>query len=379
MKKQNDPLALFNVLRAKETNNASCGNNQNFGNPNVFKLKQGASYSLRLLWIPPADDFDREYPMINQYVHRIWDENAIGSKDVKVYCRTSQYDLGETKAGFACPMCKVMSETYKEGENGSKSAQELYKKFRRTLQGYVPVYVVNGPQEEIHQIKILQFTKSFKDFFDLKIFGIKKENPKKEDGEDTQDVIDEDMIGIDAFMYYNPQKDEVVTNGYNFIVTVKTKRIPINGKMVDVPDYKFDFSRKMSDVTDFDGEPITPERFINISNEISFDKDFYKFSTDEEIEEFKAKYIDGVSYTSNEVEEESKDDTETPMEKLQKAKTSKVKAEEVVKEEPKEEPEEDNVVEENEDESVDDIVTDVEENTEEEDEEIDIDDLLKGI
>ena len=131
MKKQNDPLALFNVLRAKETNNASGGNNQNFGNPNVFKLKQGASYSLRLLWVPPADDFDREYPMINQYVHRIWDENAIGSKDVKVYCRTSQYDLGETKAGFACPMCKVMSETYKEGANGSKSAQELYKKFRK--------------------------------------------------------------------------------------------------------------------------------------------------------------------------------------------------------------------------------------------------------
>ena len=214
----------------------------------------------------------------------------------------------------------------------------------------------------------------FQEYKKGSIFGIKKENPKKEDGEDTQDVVDEDMIGIDAFMYYNPQKDEVVTNGYNFIVTVKTKRIPINGKMVDVPDYKFDFSRKMSDVTDFDGEPITPERFINISNEISFDKDFYKFSTDEEIEEFKAKYIDGVSYSSNEIEEDSKDDTETPMEKLQKVKTSKAKAEEVVKEEP----EEDNVVKDKEDESVDDIVTDVEENTEE-DEEIDIDDLLKGI
>ena len=41
-------------------------------------------------------------------------------------------------------------------------------------------------------------------------------------------------------------------------------------------------------------------------------------SSKKEIEEFKAKYIDGVSYSSNEIEEDSKDDNETPMEKLQK-------------------------------------------------------------
>ena len=110
--KPESPLSLFEKLRSKEVNNVSAPSG-NFGNPNLFKLKQGASYTFRLLWTPPADGYDREYPMINQYVHRIWDENSIGSHDVKVYCKTSQYDLGETKAGFACPICKAMSAAYK--------------------------------------------------------------------------------------------------------------------------------------------------------------------------------------------------------------------------------------------------------------------------
>jgi hypothetical protein len=369
--KKNDPLALFNALREKEVNKSSGISSGSFGNPNLFKLKQGASYALRLLWLPPAEGFNREYPMINQYIHRIWDENAIGSKDVKVYCHTSQYDLGETKAGFACPICKAMSAAYKQGAEGSTSAQELYKKFRRTFQGYVPVYVVNGPEEDRGQIKILQFTKSFKDSFDSKIFGINKDvDQNNEDG----NVVDEEMIGIDAFMYYNPSTDEVITNGNNFVVTVKTKRVPINGKMVDMPDYKFDFSRKTTEVTDFNGEEITPERFIGLSEELGFDRDFYKFSTDEEILEFKAKYIDGEEFTDNDLEEnvETHED-ETLMETLTKNKkpTSKpVEKNPIVEEE------------ENETETINDIVNDepeTDEIDESNDEDIDLDELLKDL
>lgn len=383
MTSKNDPLALFKALREKEVNKTAGSNGGNFGNPNLFKLKQGASYALRLLWLPPADGCDREYPMINQYVHRIWDENAIGSKDVKVYCRTSQYDLGETKAGFACPICKAMSAAYKEGANGSKSAQELYKKFRRTLQGYVPVYVVNGPEEDKGQIKILQFTKTFKDCFDTNIFGISKDTNQNEEADNP---VDEEMIGIDAFMYYNPSTDEVVTNGNNFIVTVKTKRVPINGKMVDMPDYKLSFSRKLTDITDFDGEEITSERFIGLSEELGFDRDFYKFSTDEEILEFKAKYIDGEEFSDEDLEEAVEEIDETPMETLKKKTVAKQTVKKpVVKEEVDEEVDED-IAEDDNSVSIDDVkdIKDIEEDTvldepSTDDEELDLDELLKDL
>ena len=378
--KPESPLSLFEKLRSKEVNNVSAPSG-NFGNPNLFKLKQGVSYTFRLLWTPPADGYDREYPMINQYVHRIWDENSIGSHDVKVYCKTSQYDLGETKAGFDCPMCKAMSAAYKEGANGSKSAQELYKKFRRTLNGYAVVYVVKGPDEDLHQIKILQYTKSFRDFFDENIFGIKKVNKNSEEAQ-TETDDSEEMIGIDAFMYYDPKNDEVIKTGYNFIVTVGTKRVPINGKMVDMPDYKFKFSNKLTEIEDFDGEEITSEMFLGISEKIGFDKDFYKFSTVEEIEAFKAKYIDGEETI---VDEEEDDVEETVMSRLQNKKPVKTNEEDLNLDDLEDDEEEDEkpvkknttskskpVVEDDEDE--DEMIDESSD-----DDEIDIDDLLSKI
>lgn len=377
--KPESPLSLFEKLRSKEVNNVSAPSG-NFGNPNLFKLKQGASYTFRLLWTPPADGYDREYPMITQYVHRIWDENSIGSHDVKVYCKTSQYDLGETKAGFDCPMCKAMSAAYKEGANGSKSAQELYKKFRRTLNGYAVVYVVKGPDEELHQIKILQYTKSFRDFFDENIFGIKKVNKNSEEAQ-TETDDSEEMIGIDAFMYYDPKNDEVIKTGYNFIVTVGTKRVPINGKMVDMPDYKFKFSNKLTEIEDFDGEEITSEMFLGISEKIGFDRDFYKFSTIEEIEAFKAKYIDGEETV---VDEEEDDVEETVMSRLQNKKPVKSDEEDLnlddLDDDEDEKPVKKNVtsktkpiVEEDDDEE------EMIDESSDDDDEIDIDDLLSKI
>ena len=377
--KPESPLSLFEKLRSKEVNNVSAPSG-NFGNPNLFKLKQGVSYTFRLLWTPPADGYDREYPMINQYVHRIWDENSIGSHDVKVYCKTSQYDLGETKAGFDCPMCKAMSAAYKEGANGSKSAQELYKKFRRTLNGYAVVYVVKGPEEDLHQIKILQYTKSFRDFFDENIFGIKKVNKNSEEAQ-TETDDSEEMIGIDAFMYYDPKNDEVIKTGYNFIVTVGTKRVPINGKMVDMPDYKFKFSNKLTEIEDFDGEEITSEMFLGISEKIGFDRDFYKFSTIEEIEAFKAKYIDGEETI---VDEEEDDVEETVMSRLQNKKPVKSNEEDLNLDDLDDDEEEEKPVKKNVTSKTKPIVDDDEEEDEivdesSDDDEIDIDDLLSKI
>jgi len=314
-----DPVRLFDGIRNKLNSQSQSSFGGNFANPNLLKLKRESTYKLRILWINAAEGFNREVPMINQYVHRIWDDNAIGSRDVKVYCRTSQYDKGETREGYeTCPICKKMSAVYKEySETGSKSCQEIYSKFRRTLHGYVPVYVVSGPAEDAHKIKILQYTKMFKDFFDAKIFGVTKRKPNQ-NGEQVEVNDAEDMIGMEAFTYYDTKSKEIVTKGYDFIVSVGTKRIQMNGKMIDVPDYKLDFARKMTDV-DFEDEEMSVDRFLNLSDELGFDRDFYKISTDEQLEEFKAKYISNDSVINEEV-----DDLEVEEEKPKASKMNQI-------------------------------------------------------
>ena len=345
-----DPMQLFKIL--KEQTKTTTQSNGVFGNPNILKFQKNKTYSLRLLWLPSEK---RQYPMINQYVHRIWDENAVGSKDVVVQCPTSQYDMDN--GGFnVCPICSSMSKLYREIQNGSSSAKELYDKFKRTLQGYVPVYVVNGPAEDLHKVKIMHYTISFKRYFDLKIFGIQADKPKN--GEEVQSIDESNCVGINAFMYYDPKKDKVITNGYNFMVSVGSKKVPINGRTVEMNDYKLDFSMKPTDITDFDGVEITAEYFKGLSDLLHFDKDFYIMSDIEKINNFKLKYIDGVDTVEEKTEAEDED--ETPMMKPAPAKPA-AKAE--VIEEVEEQPAEENETLDEEDSS----------------EDIDIDALLKDI
>lgn len=311
MSSYSDPTKLFSVLQERAKTQAE--GSGSFGNQNILKLEKGQEYKLRLLWLPSED---REYPMINQYVHRIWDNDAIGSKDVTAVCPTSQYD--EDNAGFkSCPICERMSALYNEyKKNGSKSAKELYDKFKRTLRGYVPVYVVNGPEKDLHQIKILQYSIQFKRFFDEKIYGLEAVKKKTDDAEkkQTKVVVQEDddddeikCVGIKAFMYYNPKTDEVVTTGYNLKITVGVKKIDINGKLTEVPDYNIRFlTKKETTISMFGEKEITPEYFKSISDMLNFDKDFFKMSNKEELAKFKMKYIDGVDDVTTESDEEPK-------------------------------------------------------------------------
>lgn len=316
-----NPKSLFNNIQKREQENAANGGNSGgFSNPLIFKPKVGTTYAVRLLWLPPAEGYDREYPMINSYIHRIWDENVTsGSKDVRVVCPTSQYMMGETSAAFKkCPICTAASEFYKKGQEGSESAKEMYSKFRRTCVGYVPVYIVNGPEEDIHQVKILQYSKQFKDFFDSKIFGIKKQN--KNSDEMTDNILDEEAIGLEAFMYYDETVDEIVTKGYNLVINTSTKKMIINGKTVDMPQYTLDFTRKASNIVEIDDIDLQSEegiKYFNSLNEsiLNFDKDFYIKSNDAELQEFKMNYI-----TKETVDEsiESEDVTDKPVLKLPK-------------------------------------------------------------
>jgi len=305
---------LFDRLRKKVEAQSSRGGGF-YSNENLLKLKIGEKYRLRLLWIPAPKGVNRENPMINQYVHRFWDNNAIGSKNIEVYCKTSQYDEGETKAGWDCPVCKEMSNVYKEySSTQSKSAKEIYDTFRRTFRGYVPVYIVNGPEEDQGKIKILQYTKSFKDFFDLHIFGIDK------DSKDGQ-VDEDDILSINAFTYYEPKDNTVQLEAYDFMVTVGSKTIPIRGKNVQVPDYKLSFKNSKTEI-DFGWGDETVENYLKLSETLSFDKDFLKKSTTEELENFLNKYIKN---TTVEAESEADDVPGSVTEEVENPQIKKMK------------------------------------------------------
>lgn len=304
-----NPKSLFNKIQQKEQANvANGGGSQGFSNPLIFKPKVGTTYSVRLLWLNPTEDSDREYPMINSYIHRVWDDNATnGNKDNKIVCPTSQYMLGETSAGFKrCPICEAASDFYRKGQEGSESAKELYKKFRRTCVGYVPIYIVNGPEEDINQIRILQYGKQFKDFFDQKIFGLP---PKGKNNEEVDLSMMEEAIGVDAFMFVDAETNTVMTNGYNLIITTTSKKMFLDGKQVDMPQYSLDFARKATNISDIDGVELDSPAGIKYFNSLNsqvlhFDSDFYIKSTDEELHDFKLNFITKETISNESVDED---------------------------------------------------------------------------
>jgi len=267
---------------------------RSFGNEYLLKLKPGNTYTFRLLWLPPADGCNREYPMINQYIHRHWDNSATSKRLSQVYCPTSQYLMGDgANAWNACPICQKCGNFYKQYEKeNSQSAYDMWKAYHRTLVGYIPVYVVSSSDETATGVRILTYGKMMKDFFDRKIFG--KVNNKKTNNDDEATIISEDeIVGLDALMYL--KDNDVETLGCNFIVSVSTKKMPINGKQVDMPQYNMDFSRKPTKISNFiineTEVPVTPEYIINLSKDINFDADYYKESSPAELQDFYNKYV----------------------------------------------------------------------------------------
>jgi hypothetical protein len=307
-----DAKSVFEKIKSNEQKNANGGSGTSaFSNPLILKPKANVNYVLRLLWLPPSSTSDREYPMINSYIHKIWDEHATGSKEQKVVCPTSQYMLGETPSAFKkCPICAAASQFYKDGQAGSESAEELYNTFRRTCVGYVPVYVVNGPEEDLHQVRILQYGKQFKDFFDLKIFGIVKQ---ARNGEEVPSVDADEVIGLDAFMYYDSTNNEVINTGYDLIIQASSKKMIIKNKEVTMPVYTLDFARKARKISSIDGVDLDSTAGVKYFKDLNeailhFDDDFYKKSTDAELQAFKTKYITKAEAESEEVETDMYDE-----------------------------------------------------------------------
>lgn len=285
-----NPKSIFEDIQKKLKENANgAAAPTSVRNENVFKPTKAGTMTVRLLWLPPADDVKRDFPMINTYVHRFYNASAAKKYD-KVICPTSQHMDGENATGFRnCCICDAVSKFYKESAN-SPSAKELYQTFHRACECYIPVYVVSGPEELQGQVKILQYGKQFKDFFNRKIFGIVAKN-----SEDTEPIDTDEIIGLDAFMYYDNDNDEVVTTGYDLIISTTVENIAINGNKVKIPKYTLDFSRKPKTIDEIDGINLKKaagvKYFKNLNDEIGYDKTFFITSTPEERQAFLNNYV----------------------------------------------------------------------------------------
>lgn len=346
-----NPKSLFSQIQKKEQEAATnSGVGQQFTDEYLLKPTKVGTLTVRLLWLPPIKGVERDYPMINSYVHEFWD--STNKKFGRVICPTSQYMEGETINGFkSCPICSEMSKFYKKGQEGSESAKQMYKNFRRTCKGYIPVYIVNGMNaqgEDISgQIKILQYGKQFKDFFNSKIFGITSKN----NSEDAEPINPDDIIGLEAFMWYNEDENKIEVSGYDLIITTTSKSMNINGKNINMPQYSLDFGRKIKTIDTINGIDLTSkagvEFFKNINNDINFDKDFLVKSTEAERQEFVTNFI--IKNEANDIEEDIP---------IKETKSSIKKTTTPVEKQTDEEPEEPEKTE---------------------DEEINVDDLLAGL
>jgi hypothetical protein len=285
-----NPKSIFADIqkKLKESSNLSGVLSGNFKSENIFKPTKAGTITVRLLWLPPAEDVKRDFPMINTYVHRFYDATATVRKYAKVICPTSQHMDGENAQGFRnCCICDAVSKFYKDSAN-SPSAREMYNTFHRACECYIPVYIVNGPEELQGQVKILQYGKQFKDFFNRKIFGITTKT-------DSEPIDTDEIIGLEAFMYYDNDNDEIVTEGYDLIISTTVENITINNNKVKIPKYTLDFSRKPKTIDEINGINLKKatgiKYFKNLNDELGFDKNFLVYSTAEEREAFLKSYV----------------------------------------------------------------------------------------
>lgn len=321
-----NPRSIFEDIqkKLKENNGSLSGATNSFKNENVFKPTKAGTMTVRLLWLPEAAGVKRDFPMINTYVHRFYNANAVKKYD-KVICPTSQHMDGENPNGFRnCCICNAVSKFYKES-NDSPSARELYQTFHRACECYVPVYVVSGPEELQGQVKILQYGKQFKDFFNRKIFGIVAKT-----GDDVEPIDTDEIIGIEAFTYYDPENDEVVTTGYDLIISTTIENMTIGNRKVQMPKYTLDFSRKPKSINEMCGVNLKKasgvEYFKGLNEELGFDKNFLVTSTPEERQAFLNSYIikdessavpgkDINSLINNSVDEDEEEEEVKPVKK----------------------------------------------------------------
>lgn len=307
--------SLFQEVQSEEVTRAAEKNSSTsyvkFSEDERFiQFKAGNTFTFRLLYYV-EDPIKRKRPFIERYNHGYWDDNAEFNKLKEVTCPTSEYLMANN--GFnKCPVCKATRKFYKDGKDGSQTADELYSQFRRKFHGYALVYVVNDPINEDNngQIKIMHFGITLEKWFKLQIFGI----------DEKGNTVDSETIGLDAF---KPKE------GFNLKIAV-TKKGEYN-------NYTPEFVRKATSI-DIDQSDIA-----EAAAELKFDEEFLTSTTAEELDEFYKTYV-----LSEEVAKDSSDEldlSEELEEEVEKEeveistkpkKAAKKKEESVVEDEPEE-------------------------------------------
>lgn len=241
-----DLLKLFNEAKKKSEENSK-QDKKDFKDDRFLEFPKGNyTYKFRLVFAVPENS-KRVHPFIYQQSHSFYDED--NREFFNEVCPTSDYLL-YNKGFDICPVCKEASKLYKEyDKTNSELKYKLYKKIKRSFNGYGVVYVYNDPvnEENNGKFKLIRFGWTIYKSLQRDVFGIV--NNQDED----QSIDDDEVIGFEAFD---------LKSGYDFMICTEPQG--------DYNRYSIKWSKKKSKA------PFTEDEALQAVKDLRFDEDFYK-------------------------------------------------------------------------------------------------------
>lgn len=245
----------------------------------------GENTRVRLLWFLSPNKNNRDTPYFSQMIHDHWGVSSNGTKivDDMVVCPSTKYAsyneakwVKNPKTGkneCNCPICSKEREAMAVWKNsGWKDKTAMKRRFALMpkFRAYVPVYMINDPNNPKNNghMKVMIFTN--KEDFDLFDQVVKAEKAKADisaqNGKPYE--IFNGRNGVDMYLHCETV-EEVKKNGF-------TQRVrKMTGIAFDDPSSKYDINE------------ITKER---IESELPMDEQFFISNTKEEIEHFYRRY-----------------------------------------------------------------------------------------
>lgn len=251
--------AMIGAVNQKHTEDEAAIRDERF-----IYFKTGNSYRVRLCW--PIDPFNRrQSPWIFRVIH---EDRGAGRTNTEITCPTSDYLMG--RRGFrACKACECSGNFYNDSEK-SKVSKELYLHFKRQYRYVAMVYVVSDSLTPKNNGKfmLMRVPKGIADYLNRRVFGWATKN-----GELPLPL--DRVIGKSAFL---------TDNGYDLNIDVSTESTASG----TFNSYSAEFMPQPTSV------PVTQADINRAALELKFDEDFYKTSSQEEIENFVKTAIMGL-------------------------------------------------------------------------------------
>ena len=249
---------------------------KNFLNPKTTEDKK--FYRMRLLWF--ADESSsRTTPFVETYNHTVYKRDENNKLDIDhVTCLTSPF-LKISNAWAQCPVCQYADSQYKlakESEWKNKSAMAEKNKLGRRFVAFIPMYVIQDPNQpgNVGQIKIMNLRD--KEAYMALTTMVKA-------AEYEHNVFNMDNA-VDLLMSVKqvPQ------------VNLKTGEPRINphtGEAYTKTEYKFKLSNKPYDLE------ISTDKLESID----FDASLYTYSSVDELSEFLSRHTVGVNVPDEDI------------------------------------------------------------------------------